>query len=90
MWEEEWENVSTTMDDRGRVLIPKDLREAHGLQPGAPVIIESAEDGVRIRPALPKDEALDRLAGVVNASTRRGDAEPGDPLEAKEIWEPSP
>lgn len=81
--------MAPTVDERGRVLLPKALREAHGLTAGSPVIIESGPAGVLLRAALPKEEALARLAGAVNRTTRRRGATPTDPLELKRIWEPS-
>lgn len=78
----------TTVDERGRVLLPKDVREAHGLTPGSPVIVESGPDGVLLRAALPKEEALRRLKGAINKRTKCKDAPLLDPLEAKRIWEP--
>lgn len=82
--------MTTTVDERGRILLPKDMRDAHGLTPGSPVIVESEPDGVRLRAALPKEEALRRLEGAINAETRKPGAKPIDPLETKRIWEPSP
>lgn len=79
----------TTVDERGRVLLPKALRDAHGMTPGSPVIVESGPDGVLLRSALPKEEAWRRLEGAVNKRTRRTGAAPLDPLELKRIWEPS-
>lgn len=82
--------MTTTIDERGRVLLPKEIREAHGLTPGSPVIVESGPAGVLLRAALPKKEALERLAGVIKKGARRKGAKPIDPLELKRIWERSP
>lgn len=79
--------VSTLVDERGRVLVPKDLRAQFGLEPGCPVIIEADADGIKLRRAIPRKEALDRLAGVIPKTAGRP---PIDPLEAKRMWEPSP
>ncbi|MBJ7520574.1 MAG: AbrB/MazE/SpoVT family DNA-binding domain-containing protein [Solirubrobacteraceae bacterium] len=52
-------------DGRGRVLLPKDLRERLGLGPHATVIVEEADDGsVVLRdPAASRRRALDALQG---------------------------
>lgn len=68
------------VDERGRVLVPKDLRIRFGLEPGAPVIVEADADGIRLRRAIPRQEALERLAGIIPK-----DRVP-DPLDAKRIW----
>lgn len=79
--------MTSKMDKRGRVLVPKELREAHGLTPGSPVIVEAVQDGVRIRPALPKTEALDRLAGAIDDDTRRRPPDDDAVEDVKRIWE---
>ncbi len=42
--------MKATIDNTGRVLIPKALREAHGLTPGSHVDISWYGDGLRIIP----------------------------------------
>jgi AbrB family looped-hinge helix DNA binding protein len=76
--------MTVTVDERGRILIPKELRDAHGLSPGSPVIIEPTEHGIELRPALPKEEAMRRLRGVIPRTAGKG---PGA-FDAKRIWEP--
>lgn len=81
--------MTTTVDERGRVLIPKDLREAARLEPGQPVRMELEPDGtLRLRAVLEPREFLDGLLGCINEETRDPEAEPIDPLELKRIWEP--
>lgn len=79
--------MSTLVDERGRVLVPKDLREQFGLEPGCPVIVEADVDGVKLRRAIPRDQALQRLAGAI---PRSAGPPPSSALEAKRIWERSP
>lgn len=56
--------MATIVDDRGRVLIPRDLREAAGIEPGARVRIEMDQDGdLRVRMTLEPEAFLDRLRG---------------------------
>ncbi|MFA5862884.1 MAG: AbrB/MazE/SpoVT family DNA-binding domain-containing protein [Candidatus Thermoplasmatota archaeon] len=79
--------MTTSVDERGRVLVPKDLRAQFGLEPGCPVIVEADADGIKLRRAIPRKEALGRLVGVIQKSAGRTSI---DPLEAKRIWEPRP
>jgi len=79
--------MSTLVDERGRVLVPKDLREQFGLEPGCPVIVEADVDGVKLRRAVPRADALKRLAGVI---PRTLGPPPASPLEAKRMWERRP
>lgn len=72
-------------------MIPKEMRDELGLEPGRPVRVETDEDGkLTIQPVLEPDEFLEQMTGVVNDQTRRSDVEPIDPLELKRMWEPSP
>ncbi|MHB8633323.1 MAG: AbrB/MazE/SpoVT family DNA-binding domain-containing protein [Thermoplasmatota archaeon] len=77
--------MSTMVDERGRVLVPKDLRLQFGLEAGCPVIIEADSDGIKVRRAMPRKEALDRLAGII---PRKTGIKAPDPLALKGIWEP--
>lgn len=79
--------MSTLVDERGRVLVPKDLRAQFGLEAGCPVIVEAEADGIKLRRAIPRKEALERLAGIIPKAGKRHAL---DPLDAKRIWERSP
>lgn len=80
-------SMTTSVDERGRILVPKDLRAQFGLEPGCPVIVEADADGIKLRRAIPRKEALDRLAGIIPRSAGRA---PLDPLDIKRIWELRP
>lgn len=80
--------MATTVDERGRVLIPKDLREATGVIPGRSVRVFEEDGEIRIRPQLSPEEAIKSLFGAINEETRDPDADPIDPLDLKRIWEP--
>lgn len=76
--------MTTLVDERGRVLVPKDLRDQFGLEPGCPVIVEADVDGVKLRRAIPREQAMKRLAGVIPKSAGPS---PASALEAKRMWE---
>lgn len=76
------------VDERGRVVLPKRLRERYGLEPGRNVTVEAVEGGVLVKPAMQVDEALDRLRGAIHKGNRSPEAPPMDPLRMKKIWEP--
>lgn len=82
--------MPTKVDDRGRVLIPKELRDKLGLEPGDEVLVDADEEAVYLRPALPRAEAVDRLIGSITEENARDDGERLDPLDVKKIWEPDP
>lgn len=74
--------MATLVDERGRILVPKDLRVQFGLEPGAAVIIEADVDGVKLRRAIPRQQALAALVGAIPKSKTSHDA-----LSLKHIWE---
>lgn len=82
--------MTKKVDDRGRVLIPKELREEVGLEPGDTVLVDADESGVHLRPALSREQALDRLIGGITQENARSGADDLDPLDVKRIWEPDP
>lgn len=74
---------TTSIDERGRVVIPRDVREELGFAPDRPVAWERVEGGILLRPALPMKEALRRLRGAIPRTAR---GKRLDPLLLKEIW----
>jgi AbrB family looped-hinge helix DNA binding protein len=51
---------TATMGDRGRLVIPAELRARAGLDPGRPVVLVEAEDGIVL---LTRDQLKDRVRG---------------------------
>jgi AbrB family looped-hinge helix DNA binding protein len=82
--------MTTKIDDRGRVLIPKELRERLGLEPGTEVLIDADDEGVHLRPAMPRSEALSLLLGGITEENAVTEEPIEGPLDVKEIWEPDP
>lgn len=50
--------MEATLDDFGRIALPKEIRDDLGLQPGAVLRIEERGGGILLRPA-------DQMAGLV-------------------------
>ena len=69
----------TSLDDRGRVVIPKELREKLGLKPNQHLLIEVRGEEIVLRPALDVEKFIAELKGCVHGSRIK-------PLELKEIW----
>ena len=42
--------IHTKMSEGRRIDIPADLCQEYGLKPGAPVVLESSETGIMVRP----------------------------------------
>lgn len=81
--------MPATIDDRGRVLIPKELRDELGLGSGQQVRFELQDDGtLRVHPIRTARQVLDKILGSISEENADPDAEPLDPLDVKRIWEP--
>lgn len=74
-----------TVEEKGRVTIPKAMRESLGLEPGDRIHVEVADGHVLVRPSVSREEFI-AMAGCINDETRREDAEEIDPTELKKIW----
>ncbi len=80
--------MSSNLDDRGRVVLPKRLRDRFGLGPGSRIEIEESEDGIIVRPERDVDDVLGRFRGAIHHGNRDPKVEDSDPHEVKKIWEP--
>lgn len=69
----------TSIEERGRVLIPKEVREKLGLRGGEKIRVEEENGNVIIRPLKDSGE-LEQLKGCVKESEI-------EPLELKKMWE---
>lgn len=74
------------VDEKGRVTIPRRMRESLGIEPGEAVTVTLDDGRVVIRPQVSREEFVDTMAGVVGAEARAGDAEPSDPRAMKADW----
>jgi AbrB family looped-hinge helix DNA binding protein len=74
------------IDAKGRVTIPRDLRDRLGLEPGTEVRIEVKDGEIMVRAAVDRTAATERLRGCIDEKSRREDAEPVDPLTLKDDW----
>ena len=59
--------MEATIDQAGRVVIPKAIRQAAGLKPGSPLTIEYRDGRIEIEPKVPKVRLI-RKGSVLVAS----------------------
>ena len=69
----------TSLDDRGRVVIPKELREKLGLRPDQRFLVEVRGEEIVLKPAVDAEKFIAELKGCVHGSRIK-------PHELKEIW----
>ena len=65
--------METTIDKAGRLVVPKAVREASGLVPGARVRFRVRDGLIEIEP-VPMEVSLERRGSVVVAVPRKGQA----------------
>jgi AbrB family looped-hinge helix DNA binding protein len=69
----------SSLDSRGRVVIPKELRQKLGLRPDQAVMVEARGEEIVIRPILRAEEFIEELRGCVRGSKI-------ELAELKQIW----
>lgn len=77
-----------SIDEKGRVTIPKEVREALGLEPGADVRVGVEGDRIVIRPRVSREEFIEVMEGCITEETVRDDAEEVDPMDPLGLDDP--
>ncbi|WXG47552.1 MAG: AbrB/MazE/SpoVT family DNA-binding domain-containing protein [Candidatus Atabeyarchaeum deiterrae] len=72
------------IDDKGRVAIPKRIRNKLDLREGTRVKLELEEGRVVIRKPVDPAEFIDKMEGFIKEGSP---IQKADPLKLKEIWE---
>ena len=70
---------TTSVDERGRIIIPKEIRMKLDLRPDRKLTVELRGDEIVVRPVLRVDDVARSLKGCVRGSRVR-------PEELKNIW----
>ncbi len=61
--------MSTSIDSAGRLVIPKAVRDAAGIQPGTPLEVRFRDGRIEIEP-VPIEVSVEMVGGVAVASSR--------------------
>jgi AbrB family looped-hinge helix DNA binding protein len=69
----------TKIEERGRILIPKKIRDLAGIRPGEEVEVDFENGKVVIRPLFDVKRFSSELRGCISESDIH-------PLEVKKIW----
>jgi AbrB family looped-hinge helix DNA binding protein len=74
------------VDPKGRVTLPKEIREQLGIEPGESVEITVDDGHVVIRHGRHHEGSFRSLRGCLTADTKREGAPEMDPLTLKDDW----
>lgn len=74
------------VDEKGRITLPKEIRERLSLDAGTEVTLELDDGSVRVAPHVDREAARERLRGCINAETRAEATEDLDPEDLKRDW----
>lgn len=71
----------TRLSSKGQVVLPKAIREAHGLEVGVEFIVENRPEGILLRP-LHRPFAQTRIEDVLGCAAYKGPARSIDEMNA--------
>jgi AbrB family looped-hinge helix DNA binding protein len=74
------------VDEKGRITIPRAIRESLQIDPGEEVAVELEGDRIVIHPRISRTDLVETLGGCVNEDTRDADAKPTDPDDLEADW----
>lgn len=58
---------TTRLSEKGQVVIPKQVREAHGWEPGLEFIVEDTGDSIKLKPIKPfKKTTIEDVRGCLH------------------------
>ncbi len=72
----------TIVDSKGRILIPKEIREKIGLKAGDRTRLKVEEGKIIVIPPISPEEFIEEMEGCIKEGTPTI-----DPLRLKKIWE---
>ena len=73
-----------TVDSKGRVQIPKAVRDKVGLQVGGKARLKIERENIVIMPPISPEEFIQEMEGCIKEGTPAM-----DPLKLKKMWEPT-
>jgi len=76
--------VDRTLDEKGRITIPKEVRDRFDLEPGEEVLVQVQDGKIVLVPGVSREAFMDRMKGCIDEGSAK--AEPVDPTALKGIW----
>jgi len=72
------------VDNKGRILIPKWIRDRIGLKPGGKALLKVEKENIIIMPPISPEEFIEKMEGCIKEGTPTI-----DPIKLKKMWEPA-
>lgn len=79
--EHEQSMETTRLSSKGQVVLPKSIRDAHGLEPGVEFVVEDRPEGILLRP-LVRPFAPTRVEDVLGCTGYKGSAKSIEEMDA--------
>ena len=73
----------TVIDDKGRIVIPKELRDSLGLKNGMKVKLCTEPNRIIIEKAVSPEEFIEKMKGFIKKDAK---IPVSDPIDLKNIW----
>jgi len=73
-----------TVDEKGRIVIPRDVREKYGLRQGVRVRLRREGRGIVVASSISPEKFIDEMEGFIKKGSKVTQT---DPLRLKRIWE---
>lgn len=80
------EHDKRRIDRKGRITIPKSIRDRLNIDPGEQVDIDIEDGTVVIRPQISREEFIQTMQGCIDDETRRESAGALTPEDVKSDW----
>jgi AbrB family looped-hinge helix DNA binding protein len=80
------DNEERRIDTKGRVTIPKSIRDRLNLDPGEGVDIDVEDGTVVIRPRISRSEFIETMEGCITEESRADSSERLTPSDLKSDW----
>ena len=73
----------TVIDDKGRIVISKEIRDSLGLKNGMRVKLRTESDRIIIEKAVSPEEFIGKMKGFIKKDSK---IPVSDPIDLKKIW----
>ena len=74
------------IDEKGRITIPKSLRDRLGIEAGDSAVVELEDGQIVVKPRISREAFIESMQGCITEAADGEDADDIDPLELDRDW----